>query len=87
MIQNTYVDSVSNIYVTGNIVRFDLMALQPPVQDEAGQPVYHVTQRIVMPLEGFMQSFSLHTEVIKKLVAAGVVNVQPGTKEDSTANL
>lgn len=75
MNQDIYVDTVSNIYVTGNIVRVDLVALQPERKTAEGQPVYSVTQRIVMPLEGLMQSFALHNDVIKKLVEAGIVNI------------
>lgn len=73
MTQDIYVDGIGNIHVTGNIVRLDLIALQPNLKSENGQPVYNMNHRIIMPLEAFIQAFGLQEGIVKKLLEAGVV--------------
>ncbi len=73
MIQDIYTDGVGNIHVTGNLVRFDLITLQPNLQSENGQPVYNMTQRIIMPLEAFLQAFQLQDKVVNQLIQNGIV--------------
>ena len=73
MIQDVFTDGVGNIHVTGNVVRLDFIALNPNQKNELGQPIYNVTQRIVMPLEGFIQSLALQENIVKQLVDAGVL--------------
>ena len=73
MIQDIYADGVSNVHVTGNMVRLDLAALQPGLQGDKGQPVYHINQRIVMPLEAFVQAFVMQDGLVKKLIEAGIL--------------
>lgn len=73
MIQDVYTDGVGNIHVAGNMVRFDLITLQPNLQSENGQPVYNMTQRVVMPLEAFLQAFQLQNKVINQLIQTGIV--------------
>lgn len=85
IINDIYTDGVGNIHVTGNLVRLDLITLQPNLQSENGQPVYNMNQRLVMPLEAFVQAFMLQDSVIKKLVEAGVVKtsaVAPGQTDE-----
>jgi hypothetical protein len=79
-----YTDGVGNIHVTGNLVRFDLITLQPNLQSENGQPVYNMNQRLIMPLEAFVQAFMLQDSVVKKLIEAGVIKndaIAPGQNE------
>lgn len=75
MNQDIFADGIGNINVTGNIVRIDLVALQPQLKSENGQPVFATSQRIVMPLEGFLQSMNLQQNIIQQLVQAGVLKV------------
>lgn len=75
MNQDIFVDGIGNINVTGNIVRIDLVALQPQMKSENGQPVFATSQRIVMPLDGFLQSMNLQQNIIQQLVQAGVLKV------------
>lgn len=79
MNQDIFVDGIGNINVTGNIVRIELVALQPQLKNENGQPVFTNSQRIVMPLEGFLQGFNLQQNVVQQLIQAGVLqmNVTP----------
>ena len=40
--------SSSTVHVTGNIVRIDLMTVQPQLKSDNGQPVVDISQRIIM---------------------------------------
>jgi len=75
MNQDIFVDGIGNINVTGNIVRIDLVALQPQLKSENGQPVFTNSQRIVMPLEAFLQGVNLQKNIVQQLIQAGVLQV------------
>ena len=79
MHQEIFADGISAVHVTGNLVRIDLMTLQPQLKSDNGQPVIEVNKRIIMPLEGFIQSLATQEDIVKKLIEAGVLqkNVVP----------
>lgn len=79
MQQETFADGISSIHVTGNLVRIDLMTVQPHLKSDNGQPVVEVSRRIIMPLEGFVQSLPLQENIVKQLVEAGVLQKKSGT--------
>lgn len=68
-----FADGVSAVHVTGNLVRIDLLTLQPHLKSENGQPVVQINQRIVMPLEGFVQALAIQQDIVGQLVEAGVL--------------
>lgn len=68
-----FADAVSAIHVNGNIVRIDLMTREPQLKSNNGQPVFDISRRIIMPLEGFVQSLAVQEDIVNKLVAAGVL--------------
>ena len=72
MSQEFYTDGFANIAVTGTVVRVDLMSMTG--QDKDGKPSFEVKQRVVMPLDGFLRSFSMSEDVVNKLMKAGIVN-------------
>jgi hypothetical protein len=74
--QDIYIDGISNIHLTGHIVRFDLVSLQPQLRSEDGQPVFQTTGRIVMPAEAFLQAFQLQEAAIKQMIQAGILKEQ-----------
>ena len=73
MNQEIFVDGVSAVHVTGNVVRIDLMTLQPHLKSDNGQPVVEVNKRIIMPLDGFVQSLAPQQDIVRQLIAAGVL--------------
>ncbi|TCL37379.1 hypothetical protein EV210_106248 [Anaerospora hongkongensis] len=73
MNQEIFADGISAIHVTGNLVRLDLMTVQPQLKSDNGQPVVEVNRRIIMPLEGFIQSLSTQQDIVKQLIAAGIL--------------
>ena len=74
--EHIFADRLSNLSITGNLVRLELAALQAPAV-QGGEPQLMPTQNLVMPLEGFLPSFSMMETMVKKLVADGVLKVQP----------
>ena len=73
MNREIFADGISAVHVTGNLVRIDLMTVQPQLKSKDGQPVVEVNQRIIMPLEGFVQSLGLQDNIVKQLIEAGVL--------------
>lgn len=73
MNQEIFADGISAIHVTGNLVRLDLMTVQPQLKSDNGQPVVEINRRIIMPLEGFVQSLATQQDIVKQLVEAGIL--------------
>ena len=84
MNQEIFADAVSTIHVTGNIVRIDLMTRQPQLKSENGQPVFDISRRIIMPLDGFLQSLAVQQDIVNKLVDAGVIKINPKPEVEAT---
>ena len=82
MDNEVFADVVGNISIDGGVIRIDLVSLSPTVKDENQKPVFAFKQRVVLPLDGFLRSFSIMEGFIKQLVNAGVVKPSiPETKE------
>lgn len=77
MSQEFYADKVSNIYVSGAMVRIDFVSLNPTVQDKDGGQVYNHAVRVIIPLEGFAEGFSLSQSIIAQLMDKGVISITP----------
>lgn len=74
---NLYIDGIGQIHITDGLVRIDLMALEPHLKAENGQPVFAVTQRLVLSMDNFLQAFNLQEALIQKLVQDGVAKRTP----------
>lgn len=84
MIQEFYADGISAVHVTGQLVRIDLMSVQPHLKGDNGQPVIEVNKRIIIPLEGFVQSLAVQENIVKQLIAAGVLKETPPVAADDS---
>jgi hypothetical protein len=84
MNKELFADAVSAVHMTGNIVRIDLMSLQPHLKSQNGQPVFDVSQRIIMPLDGFVQSFAVMEKAINQMVEVGVLKRNAATVAPTT---
>jgi len=73
MEQDVFADSIGEISVTGSVVRIDLVSLSPTERDADKKPKAVFRQRVVMPIEGFVQSFALMAQVMQQFEKAGVV--------------
>ena len=86
MNREIFADAISAVHVTGNLVRLDLMTVQPQLKSKDGQPVVEVNQRIIMPLEGFVQSLGLQDNIVKQLIEAGVLKKDEQPSDDPATN-
>ena len=69
---HTFTDRIVNVAVTGAMVRIEFGVLnRPESKDEALQ--LEPSQVLVMPLEGFVNSFGMLDALMKKLVEDGVL--------------
>lgn len=65
-----FADGIGQIHFAGNMVRFDLVSLQP---EEGKAPKAEGQVRIIMPPQGFLGAFDSMQKLIDKLVEAGVL--------------
>lgn len=75
--QTVFADTILNIAITGPLVRIDLGTVMP-VQNAEGKTELRGTpvQQLVMPLDGFARAFGMQDQVVKKLVADGVLKTE-----------
>lgn len=74
--KETYADMVSAVHVTGNMIRIDLMTMQPHLKSEGGEPVFELSGRVLLPLEGFVQGFRIQEAIVAQLLENGVLKRQ-----------
>jgi hypothetical protein len=74
--KDIFADTFNGIAVTGNLVRIDLATLASSAsgQQPAQQPQFETHSRLIMPIDGFLRAYALAEDVMKKLIAAGIVN-------------
>ena len=68
-----YADGMGEITLSGGMVRIDLVSLSSEKKDSEGRPELDIRQRIVMPPDGFLRSFSAMEDLVQKLMKAGLV--------------
>jgi hypothetical protein len=72
----SFSDRIVNIAVTGPMIRIEFGTLVLPAGEGATQKLVP-SQTLVMPLDGFLASFSMLESVVRKMVADGVVKPRP----------
>ena len=81
-----YAEGIANINFTGNMVKLDYAVQEHTAQSPDGKPVLSLSQRIVMPLEAFLQGFQIQEQLVAQLVDRGVVARAPQGVEAITAS-
>src|SRR5689334_21873089 len=56
MEQQIFADGIGQVTIIGGVVRLDFVTYSATEKDAKGQPAAVFSQRVVMSLEGFMQS-------------------------------
>ena len=69
MFQDFFADAIGEITLSRGMVRMDLMTVTGSSKDGA-QPKLEVKQRIVMPPDGFLKSFSAMENLVSRLTMA-----------------
>ena len=82
MFQDFFADAIGEITLSGGMVRMDLMTMTGSSRD-GNKPKLEVKQRIVMPPDGFLKSFSSMENLVKQLIEAGLVKPRDGEKSDA----
>lgn len=77
MTDEIFTDGIGEITFTGGVFRIDLVTLSPLERDASGNPKTVLRQRLIMPPDGFLHSFSAMQDILDKLVAAGIVKRNP----------
>lgn len=86
--QTTFADTILNVVVTGNLVRFDFGTVTPSQGKEGTQEMRATpTIQMVMPIDGFIRAFGVQEQLIKKLVADGVLKAVPSQAGSGDAGL
>lgn len=73
MTDELYCDGISEITVTGPIVRLDMTSLCPSKRDSDGNPEPVLRQRVIMPIEAFANAVDLMQKALDGLVEAGAL--------------
>ena len=76
--KDIFADGIGEITLAGGMVRMDLVTLTGSNNDEANKPQLKVKQRVVMPPDGFLRSFSAMENLVKQLIDAGLVKPRDG---------
>lgn len=72
--KDIFADGIGEITLSGGMVRMDLVTLtgsQSANSDE--KPKLEFSQRVIMPPDGFLRSFSAMENLVKQLIDAGLV--------------
>ena len=80
-----FADGIGEITLAGGMVRMDLVALTGSQQSQENPPKLEVRQRIVMPPDGFLRSFSAMENLVKQLIDAGLVKPRQGEEGADSA--
>ena len=83
MATELFADGIGEITLSGGMVRMDLVTLAGTQQDKDNPPQLEFRQRIVMPPDGFLRSFSAMENLVKQLIEAGLVKPRDGETSES----
>jgi len=83
MEDQVFSDGIGQISILGGTVRLDFVVLSPTEKDAKGKPVAVFRQRMVMGIDGFMQSAAKIQEAAQAVLklAQRPVEVQPAASE------
>ena len=78
MEKEIFADGIGEITLSGGMVRIDLVSMVGTQKDKDQPPKLEQRQRIVMPPDGFLRSFSAMENLVKQLIDAGLVKPRDG---------
>lgn len=85
--QTIFADTAVNISLTGSLIRIELGTVMPgPQKQGEDKPASKLVPnaQLVMPLEGFLRAFGMQEQVVKKLIADGVIKQAPAPSSTPT---
>ena len=78
MEREVFADGIGEITLSGGMVRIDLVSMVGTQKDKDQPAQLEHRQRIVMPPDGFLRSFSAMENLVKQLIEAGLVKPRDG---------
>lgn len=87
MQKEIFADGISAIHLTGNLLRIDFATVQPQLKaPQDNQPAIETNVRLILPIDGFLKGFELQQNIVKQLVDAGVISLNPPANTDIKEN-
>jgi hypothetical protein len=84
--EDIFADGIGEITLSGGMVRMDFVTLVGSQNDAENKPRLEFRQRVVMPPDGFLRSFSAMENLVKQLMDAGLVKAREGGEGPVTTN-
>ena len=84
--QESFADGIGEITLSGGMVRIDFVTQQGSQKDSENKPRLEFSQRVIMPPDGFLRSFSAMESLVKQLIDAGLVKPRDSEKSADTNN-
>lgn len=85
--EEVFADGIGEITLSGGMVRMDLVSMEGSQNDSDNQPRLEPKQRIIMPPDGFLRSFSAMENLVKQLIDAGLVKPRQGEGAEGGASV
>ncbi len=76
--KDIFADGIGEITLSGGMVRMDLVTLTGSQSNSEEKPKLEFSQRVIMPPDGFLRSFSAMENLVKQLIDAGLVKPRDG---------
>jgi len=83
--RESFADGIGEITLSGGMVRMDLVTLTGSQNDTENKPRLEFSQRVIMPPDGFLRSFSAMENLVKQLIDAGLVKPRDGEQPPNVA--
>lgn len=78
MTDEIFADRMTEMVQVGSTVRIDLETISPHERDPSGGPRFQSRHRVILPLEGFLQTYAAMETMVNRLLEAGVLAKRPG---------
>ena len=86
MEQEIFADGISSIVLEGGVIRIDLMSIVPGPRGDDNKPQMAFRQRIIMPVEGFVNSYKIFQGIIGKMEQSGLITRQQAIETPAPAD-
>jgi hypothetical protein len=77
MKEEIFADGIGSIVFEGGVMRIDLISRIPGNRDKDSKPQMAFRQRIIMPVEGFLDSYKIIREILEKMEHSGLITNKP----------
>ena len=82
MTEETFIEGIGNIRITGMVVRFDMFSLEPSSSEKEDQMKPVLRQRVVMPIDVFVRSVEKLRGTLPQLEKLGELKTRSTSEAD-----